>query len=146
MAKCAPPGPGAHATRKRGLLLSKPFWDPILGSIGEFTTHVRTDFSGEWDVHWGDDLDFDPGPEQDQDSIFGIDRSSMKIRSFLPCHVTDVECFPVQWPHSRGYACSGPKMRPVRLEMLSWTASQASLREQMADNPFQSLMLCAVTV
>ena len=26
-------------------------WDPIL--VGEFTTHFRTYFSGDWDVHWG---------------------------------------------------------------------------------------------
>ena len=30
--------------------------------IGEFTTHFRTDFSGDWDVHWGYGLDFDPWP------------------------------------------------------------------------------------
>ena len=33
-----------------------PFW----GIGGEFTTHFRTYFSGDWDVHWGYDLDFDP--------------------------------------------------------------------------------------
>ena len=40
------------------LWLSKPFWDPILVGIGEFTTHFRTYFSGwiESDVHWGYDL------------------------------------------------------------------------------------------
>ena len=27
-------------------------WDPILVGIGEFTTHFRTYFSGDWDVHW----------------------------------------------------------------------------------------------
>ena len=27
--------------------------DPIL--VGEFTTHVRTYVSGEWDVHWKHD-------------------------------------------------------------------------------------------
>ena len=32
-----------------------PFW-------GRFTAHFRTYFSGDWDVHWGDDLDFDPWP------------------------------------------------------------------------------------
>ena len=34
---------------------------PVLGShfgVGEFTTHFRTYFSGDWDVHWG----FDPWP------------------------------------------------------------------------------------
>ena len=34
-----------------------PFW-----LVGEFTTHFRTYFSGDWDVHWGYDLDFDPWP------------------------------------------------------------------------------------
>ena len=38
------------------LWLSKPFWDPILVGIGEFTTHFRTYLSGDWDVHWGYDL------------------------------------------------------------------------------------------
>ena len=33
------------------LWLSKPFSDPIW--VGEFTTHFRTDFHGDWDVHWG---------------------------------------------------------------------------------------------
>ena len=32
-----------------------PFW-------GRCTTHVRTYFSGDWDIHWGYDLDFDPWP------------------------------------------------------------------------------------
>ena len=30
--------------------------------IGEFITHFRTNFSGDWDVHWGYDLGFDPWP------------------------------------------------------------------------------------
>ena len=30
-----------------------PFWDRC-------TTHFRTYFSGDWDVHWGYDLGFDP--------------------------------------------------------------------------------------
>ena len=30
--------------------LSKPYWDPIL--VGEFTTHFRTYFSGDWDATW----------------------------------------------------------------------------------------------
>ena len=34
-----------------------PFW-----LVGEFTTHFRTDFSRDWDAHWGYDLDFDPWP------------------------------------------------------------------------------------
>ena len=34
-----------------------PFW-----LVGEFTTHFRTYFSGDWDVHRGYDLDFDSWP------------------------------------------------------------------------------------
>ena len=34
-----------------------PFW-----RFGEFTSHVRTYFSADWDVRWGFDLDFDPWP------------------------------------------------------------------------------------
>ena len=32
------------------------------GLVGEFTTHVSRDFSGDWDVHWAYDLDFEPWP------------------------------------------------------------------------------------
>ena len=32
------------------------------GGVGEFTAHFRTCFSGDWDVHWGYDFDFDPWP------------------------------------------------------------------------------------
>ena len=39
------------------VLLQIPFW-----LVGEFTTHFRTYFSWDWDVHWGYDLDFDPWP------------------------------------------------------------------------------------
>ena len=35
---------------------------PMLVGIGEFTTHSRTDFSGDLDVHWGYDFGFDPWP------------------------------------------------------------------------------------
>ena len=34
-----------------------PFW-----LVGEFTTYFRTYLSGDWDVHWGYDSDFDPWP------------------------------------------------------------------------------------
>ena len=37
----------------------KPVWDILVG-LGEFTTHLSRDFSGDWDVHWGYDLDFHP--------------------------------------------------------------------------------------
>ena len=38
-------------SKRHGLWLSKPGWDPIL--VGELTTHCRTYFSEDWDVHWG---------------------------------------------------------------------------------------------
>ena len=41
---------------------SKPMGSDFWGSC---TTHFRTYFSGDWDVHWGDDLDFDPWPHVD---------------------------------------------------------------------------------
>ena len=31
--------------------------------VGKFTTHFSPFFSGDWDVHWGYDLDFDPWPD-----------------------------------------------------------------------------------
>ena len=37
----------------------------VLGShvgVGEFTTHFRTYFTGDWDVHWWYDLALDPWP------------------------------------------------------------------------------------
>ena len=34
-----------------------PFW-----WVGEFTTHFRLYFTGDWDVHWGYDLAFEPWP------------------------------------------------------------------------------------
>ena len=40
--------------------------------IGEFTTHFRTYFCGDWDVLWGYDLGFDPWPH----------RSSVHLRAF----------------------------------------------------------------
>ena len=45
---------------------SKPFWDPIW--VGEFTTQFRTYLGGDWDLHWGYDLDFDPWPSVDPSS------------------------------------------------------------------------------
>ena len=35
----------------RWLWLSKPLRSHF--EVGEFTTHFRTCFSGDWDVHWG---------------------------------------------------------------------------------------------
>ena len=43
------------------LVLSKPFLGSHFGLFGEFTTHVRTDSSGDWDVHWGHDLNLTHG-------------------------------------------------------------------------------------
>ena len=36
----------ASGTFPKSLGWSRPFWDPILVGIGEFTTHFRTYFSG----------------------------------------------------------------------------------------------------
>ena len=35
---------------------------PMVSFWGGCTTHFSTYFSGDWDVHWGYDLDFDPWP------------------------------------------------------------------------------------
>ena len=35
------------------LWLSSRFGTPFWKMVGEFTTHFRTCFSGDWDVHWG---------------------------------------------------------------------------------------------
>ena len=40
-------------------------------ALGEFTTHFRTYFSGDWDVHWGYNLDFDPWPLGTQQGLGG---------------------------------------------------------------------------
>ena len=45
---------------KTWLWLSKPMGHHV--GVGDFTTHFRTYFSGDWDAHWGYDLDFDPWP------------------------------------------------------------------------------------
>ena len=44
---------GSHLgyTENIRLWLSKPRGSP--SGVGEFTTHFRTYFSGDWDVHWG---------------------------------------------------------------------------------------------
>ena len=47
--KIKPPGYGC------GSKPMVPFWDRC-------TTHFRTYFIGDWDVHWGYDSDFDPWP------------------------------------------------------------------------------------
>ena len=46
------------ALRGIWLWLSKPMGSHF--GVGEFTTNFRIYFSGDWDVHWGYDLDFDP--------------------------------------------------------------------------------------
>ena len=43
----------------------RPWWSQPIRShlgVGAFTAHFRTHFSGDWDVHWGYDLDVDPWP------------------------------------------------------------------------------------
>ena len=58
-------------TGKNGVFLGSPdgsqmavvvktVWGPIL--VGRCTTHSGAYFSGDWDVHWGYDFDFDPWP------------------------------------------------------------------------------------
>ena len=53
------PGPGGRQIYGCGgqNRFGIPFW-----LVGEFTTHSRTYFSGDWDVQWGYDLAFDPWP------------------------------------------------------------------------------------
>ena len=54
--------------------------------IGEFTTHFRTYFSGNWDVHWGlTDLDFDPWPCVGVGSQVLYPRSVNKETDGIPC-------------------------------------------------------------
>ena len=58
--------------------------DPIL--VG---SHFRTYFSGDWDVHWGCDLDFDPWPhggppEPEMECPFVAMREPMNQR-LQPC-------------------------------------------------------------
>ena len=43
---------------------SKPLW-------GGCTSHFRTNFSGDWDVHWGYDLDFAPWPVMSTNHLSG---------------------------------------------------------------------------
>ena len=47
--------PGRMSTYGCGSKPMVPFW-------GRCTTHFRTYSSGDWDVHWGYDLDFGPWP------------------------------------------------------------------------------------
>ena len=53
-------------------------WDPILGQVHHL---FRADFSGDWDVHWWYDLDFDPWPNhatkvtKSQDHSYGWAKS-----------------------------------------------------------------------
>ena len=55
-------GPGGWVWRVGGLhsAMGQNEWDPIL--VGRCTTHFRLYFSGDWDVHGGNDLTFDPWP------------------------------------------------------------------------------------
>ena len=56
------PGPRASAFRCGAVVVKAVLVDSILVGIGELTTHFRTYFGGDWDVHWRYDLDFDPWP------------------------------------------------------------------------------------
>ena len=59
--------------------------------VGKFTTHFRTYFSGDWDVHRGYDLDFDPWPNR---------------RARLDVRLTMIRLFGRAGPrHSRGGVC-----------------------------------------
>ena len=40
--------------------------------VGELTTHVRTYFGGDWDVHWGYDLGFDPWPDRKKSQSWAL--------------------------------------------------------------------------
>ena len=65
---------GAHRALLRGVKRSKGWtwhkavgqnqWEPIL--VGRCTTRFSRDFSGDWDVHWGYDLEYDPWPHGNQ--------------------------------------------------------------------------------
>ena len=55
---------GRLATGHTGETNQGHFRDVALGQsqwynfgVGEFTTHFKTYFSGDWEVHWGHDLD-----------------------------------------------------------------------------------------
>ena len=63
-------GPAVAARRRRGAGFSEestavPTHVAQTNGIpfGVGTTHFRTYFSGDWDVHWGYDLGFDPWPD-----------------------------------------------------------------------------------
>ena len=54
----------------------------LVPNWGRCTTHFRTYFSGDWDVHWGYDLDldFDPWPHKNQP--FGMHEAPMSWSPF----------------------------------------------------------------
>ena len=58
----------------------------VLGShfgVGEFTTLFRTYLSGDWDVHWRHDLDFDPWPGN-------IDSAGLDLRNLTAFSASSV--------------------------------------------------------
>ena len=76
----------AVAMDSDGSAKSKRLWVKANGTIlvGRCTTHFRTYISGDWDVHWGYDLDFDPwpsGPSQifPGDRVHSTERGSSLI-------------------------------------------------------------------
>ena len=56
---------GSEGEKRATWRWSKPWWLIPFWLVGEFTTRFRTYFSGDWDVHWGYDLDFDPWPHRE---------------------------------------------------------------------------------
>ena len=61
----------------------------MVPSWGRCTTHFRTYFSGDWNVHWGYDLDFEPWPnEYESPRIAKIDATANDVDG------VDIEGFP----------------------------------------------------
>ena len=52
--------------------------------VGEFTTHFRTYVSGDWDVLWGYDLDFDPWSYIQKPIFVGVGRAGDQGAQLYP--------------------------------------------------------------
>ena len=61
-----------------------PFW-----LVGEFTTHFRTYFNGDWDAHWGYDLDFDSWPNDKRQKQAGPLQEFDGVLLLKVCFLTD---------------------------------------------------------